>query len=222
MLVTKYGVPQGSILGPILYITYMNDVVRSSEILQFAIYADDTCVYNSNISATDNAQIMNGELKLVSRWLDRNCLTLNIKNVTMSTLRGKNVEFEREISIYWLINDVSLERCTFTKYLVVNIDENLTWNVHLNHVCKKVSKYVPVLFRIRNSLSRISLKMLYNCIIYPLFIYCNVVWGSAYKTYLRSIVQIQKKLVKIIAFKGRYEHEGPIFTELNFLTIEQI
>ena len=64
--------------------------------------------------------------------------------------------------------------------------------------------------------------MLYNCIIYPLFIYCNVVWGSAYKTYLRSIVQIQKKLVKIIAFKGRYEHEGPIFTELNFLTIEQI
>ena len=64
--------------------------------------------------------------------------------------------------------------------------------------------------------------MLYNCIIYPLFIYCNVVWGSAYKTYLWSTVQIQKKLVKIKAFKGRYEHEGPIFTELNFLTIEQI
>ena len=61
------------------YIIYMNDVVRSPEILQFAMYADDTCVYNSNISATDNAQIVNGALKLVSRWLDRNCLTLNIK-----------------------------------------------------------------------------------------------------------------------------------------------
>ena len=63
---------------------------------------------------------------------------------------------------------------------------------------------------------------MYNCIIYPLFIYCNVVAGSAYKTYLRSIVQIQMKLVKIVAFEGRYEHEGPIYTELNFLTIEQI
>ena len=123
--------------------------------------------------------------------------------------------------IYILINDVRLDRCTFAKYLIgVNVDENLTWNVHLNHVCKKVSKYVPVLFRIKNSLSRISLKMLYNCIIYPLFIYCNVVWGSAYKTYL--IVRIQKKLVKIIAFKGRYEHEGPIFANFNFLSIEQI
>ena len=83
----------------------------------------------------------------------------------------------REENLNILINDVSLERYTFTKYLGVNIDENLTWEVHLNHVCKKVPKYVPVLFRIRNSWSRISLKMLYNCIIYPLFIYCNVVGG---------------------------------------------
>ena len=87
MLVTKYGVPQGSILGPILYFIYMNDVVSSSEILQFAMYADDTCVYNSNKSATDNARIMNSELGLVSRWLDRNCLTLNIKKCHY--VRGK-------------------------------------------------------------------------------------------------------------------------------------
>ena len=150
------------------------------------MYADDTCVYNSNISATDNAQIVNGALKLVSRWLDRNCLTLNIKKCHYVHFKREKRRI-REGNLNILINDVSLERCTFTKHLGVNIDENLTWNVHLNHVCKKVSKYVPVLFRIRNSLSRISLKMLYNCIIYPLFIYCNVVWGSAYKTYLRSI-----------------------------------
>ena len=64
----------------------MNDVVRSCEILQFVMYADDTCVYNSNISATNNARIMNGELRLVIRWLDRNCLILNIKKMSLCPL----------------------------------------------------------------------------------------------------------------------------------------
>ena len=157
------------------YIIYTMLLIKSSEILKFAMYADDTCVYNSNISATENARIMNGELlRLVSRWLDRNCFKFEYKkNVTdVHFMRKKRRIRERNFNI--LINDVRLDRCTFTKYLGVNIDENLTWDVHLNHVCKKVSKYVPVLFRI-NSLSRISLKILYNIIIYPLFIHCNVV-----------------------------------------------
>ena len=87
------------------YIIYTMLLIKSSEILKFAMYADDTCVYNSNISATDNARIMNGELlRLVSRWLDRNCFKFEYKKMSLtSTLWGKNVEFEKETSIYWLM-----------------------------------------------------------------------------------------------------------------------
>ena len=103
----------------------MNDVFKSSEILQFAMYADETCVYNSNISATDNARIMNSELSLVSRWLDRNCLILNIKKCHYVHIKRKRHRI-REGNFNILINDVRLDRCTFTEYLGVNIYVNFT------------------------------------------------------------------------------------------------
>ena len=71
--------PQGSIVGPILYIIFMNDIIKCCNILKFSIYADDTCVWTKGKNVRDNARTMNDELRNVNKWITRNGLTLNKK-----------------------------------------------------------------------------------------------------------------------------------------------
>ena len=120
------------------------------------------------------------------------------------------------------IDNEKLDKCSNTKYLGIYIDENLNWSAHINYVIRKTSKLVPILYQVRNNMSRNSLKLLYNSIIYPSFIYGNIIWGSSSKTKLNPLIVLQKKVVRILSFKNRYEHTAPLFRDFNFLSVEQI
>ena len=115
-----------------------------------------------------------------------------------------------------------LSRRSCTKYLGIFIDENLSWDVHINYVVRTVSKCIPILYNVRNNLSFESLKLLYNSLIYPSLIYANVVWGSACSNKLKSLRLVRKKIVRVLSFKGNYEHTGPLFYMNNMLTIDKI
>ena len=103
------------------------------------------------------------------------------------------------------------------------LDNNLSWDNHVNYITKKISKFVPLLYNVRTKLLKDNLKLVYNAIKYPLLIYCNVVWGSCCKTYLCNLNIIQKKLDRIMSFRNRFEHTTPLFSNYyNMLTIENI
>ena len=174
------GVAQGSILGPVLYIIYMNDIVRCSNVVNFTLYTDDTCVCISDENLNRGIETMNKELIFINKWLHSNCLTLNTK-------KSLYIVFKRNTAITTTNNKVcidneKLDKCSNTKYLGIYIDENLNWSAHINYVIRKTSKLVPILYQVRNNMSQNSLKLLYNSIIYPSFIYGNILWGSSSKT----------------------------------------
>ena len=221
VLVSRYGVPQGSIIGPIMFIIFINDIVRCSNRLKFSIYADDTCIWTSNNDVLRNVEVMNNELVNVSKWVTSNCLTLN-KNKCEFVLFKRRNKIETIEDIRICIDDVMLCRRSCTKYLGIFIDENLSWDVHINYVVRKVSKYIPILYNVRSNLSFESLKLLYNSLIYPSLLYANVVWGSACRNKLKSLKLVQKKIVRVMSFKGKYEHTGPLFYMNNMLTIDKI
>ena len=120
------------------------------------------------------------------------------------------------------IENFKIEKYSSIKYLGVHLDETLRWNVHINSIIRKVSKFVPILYNIRSCLDRTSLKLLYNCLIYPFLIYCNLLWGAANDTVLNPLIVFQKKIIRVNSFKRRYEHTRPLFVELKILTIKQI
>ena len=150
------GVPQGSVLGPLLFLIYINDIHQSSDKLNFFLFADDTTLLFAHKNLKVLEQVINSELTKVSEWLIANKLSLNIKKSNYVIFCPKQKKVNREISIK--IYDTSanrycsVERKDFVKFLGVLIDCNLKWKHHIDFVSLKISKTIGILARLRHFL----------------------------------------------------------------------
>ena len=120
------------------------------------------------------------------------------------------------------IEGVKLDKQSSTKYLGLVIDENITWLLHVNHLTRKLSRFIPLLYNVRDSLLKDNLKLIYNSLICPLLTYGNVVWGGCCESYLGSLKVVQKKIMRIISFVDKFYHTAPLFYSFNILPFEQI
>ena len=169
------GVPQGSILGPLLFLIYINDLSTVSEACMSILFADDTNMFFTGKNLKTMATVINEELIKVQEWLHCNKLSLNVlkTHYIIFTSRNKCVN---DVDIR--INDAHIERVYATKFLGVQIDAQLTWKKHIEYTCKKLSKCVGILAKARRKLHKSALLTLYYSFAFPYFIYCNHVWGN--------------------------------------------
>ena len=149
------------------------------------MYADETCVYLSNGNLITSVNTMNNELVKVVEWVRWNGLTLNTRKCHYLLFHRNRRKLPDNIPDVFLNNSI-LDRLSSTRYLGVYLDDNLNWSAHVGYVSRKLSRYVPVIFKVRQCLTRKSLKLLYNSLIYPHLIYCNTVWGSARNSHISS------------------------------------
>ena len=168
------GVPQGSIVGPILFILYINDFPRVSTKLKFLLYADDTNILFENTDAIAIIKTITMEMPKIMEWLKSNKLHIDVnKAVAMLFLtRQKRANID-ENSI--VIDGNIIPFTTNTKFQGINIDNNLTWKAHINHIATKISKGVSVLSRLSKELSYNILILIYNTILLPYLTYCCII-----------------------------------------------
>ena len=217
----EYGVPQGSILGPILFILCINDLPRVSTKLKFLLYVDDTNIIYENTDANAIIKTINMEMPNIMECFKSNELHINV-NKTVAMLfhtRQKRVNID-ENSI--VIDGKIIPFTTNTKFLCINIDNNLTWKAHINHITTKISKGVGVLSRLSKELSYNILILIYDTILLPYLTYCCITWGFTYQTYINKIFTIQKKAIRIITHSPFECHSSPLFKKTNNLNIFQI
>ena len=223
---TLCGVPQGSVLGPLLFLLYINDIYKSSSLFAFYLFADDTSIILANNNLKELESLVNRELGNVNEWLKVNKLSLNIKksNFVIFRPRQKNIPFIPRIRIFDPMTNTcaNLEMKDYVKYLGLMIDSNLSWKYHIEAICHKISKSVGIIAKIRHYVPRRVLLSIYNSLIVPYITYGVCAWGNCALTFQRKIVNLQKRALRLIYFSKSREHAVPFFLKSNCLPLPSL
>ena len=216
------GVPQGSILGPLLFLVYINDIFLSSKILNYTIFADDTNVFFSDSNLKNIFYYVNAELIYLNEWFIANKLSLNIEKTYILFAKPSKSENLPLKLPELTINNIKIKRVFSMKILGINFDEHLNWKSQIKLVENKVSKTMGIMYRTKHLLNKICLKNLYFSFIHSHINYCNIAWANNHSSFLKNIYTKQKQASRLVLGADRYESAKPLLKEINALNVYEL
>jgi len=193
---TSIGVPQGSVLGPILFLLYINDVSQHIHLGKANIYADDMLIYTACSSINEVEEALQKCLNEVEKWYDGNRLIINASKSTSMLISSKrNTDDTLNVSV----NTQSLFQSSTATYLGVEIHDGLKWNNHIDKICSRLSFKISKLTRLRAYTPLHILRRIYFACIQPTIDYAITVWGNAPQYQIQSIQRLQNFAGRVLA-----------------------
>ena len=192
------GVLQGSVLGPLLFSIYINDLPKVSS-FETRLFADDTVLKLTDSTLKSLYEKVNAELSKVGNWLNSNKLSLNYSKTTYLLIEPKTKANNSTFHNFKVnLKGIKIQKSLSTKYLGVILDENLDWKPHIKCLRTKLSQAVGILAKLRHYLNRKNLVVMYYFFFYSHIIYGILGWCSATDTVLEPIQVLQNKVLRIM------------------------
>jgi hypothetical protein len=217
-IIVPHGVPQGSKLGPLLFIVYINDIIKIVDKCKVHLFADDTLIYIIGKNVCEMSDILNAELRNISSWLCTNKLKLNASKTKAMWMNNKSVVDLSRINL--IIDNNRIEVVSNIKYLGIVLDNKLDFKEHVNYIIKKIARKVGVLSRLKNILSRRAKIMIYNVVVLPHYNYCATILNMANLESKKKLQILQNRAMRIILGVNRFRNIKSMLEELKWLCIK--
>ena len=223
----QYGVPQGSILGPLLFIIYINDLPNIFNRAKFILYADDANIIINGANISDIVQQLNELCNILPSWVISNGLALNFKKTKYMLFSRQNIELPDEFKISYK----KIDRVKEVRFLGVIVDEKLNWSAHIKILKIKMSRYICILCKIKKLLPIQAKMQIFQSLIQSHLNNCSIVWGFTAKSNIESLFRIQKKGIRAIVpgfINYKYRdgelpgHTKPYFNEYKILGVHGV
>lgn len=216
----QLGVPQGSILGPILFLLYINDICYASTALSTIQFADDSTLYMIGDNPTDLINRANRALSAFAEWCLANRLTINTTKTFYMLFTNTTTKYQPLPRLAILDEDIT--QVYKTKFLGITFDKNLTFKYHISNLCLKLSRSVALLLKIKNFVTIEIMKIMYYAHIFPHLIYCNPIWSTTYPCHLQNLNILHKKIIRIMSNSDFLQHTPPLFKDMNILQLTDL
>ena len=219
LLNISHGVPQGSILGPLLFLVFINDLPNSSNLFKCILFADDSTLSASFSRADMEIAIkINNELVSVNSWLDTNKICMNADKTKVITF-----SYKRHMDIPLLkIGNANITEVDSIKFLGMHLDRHLTFKYYVDYISTKISKSIGILYKLKYFLPPEVLKIIYFSLVQPYIYYGIEAWFASHKNVTDKMVVMQKKACRAINNLSYTGHTSIYFKSMNILKIEDL
>ena len=220
------GVPQGSCLGPLLFLIYINDLPFALKRAKATMYADDTAISFSSDNIEEIDAVVNAELACLEKWLQGNKLSLNVVK-TQAMIIGSSQKL-RKIDTpmvpipHFQVNGKDIDLVKETKYLGLMIDDNLKWESNVVCTQKKISRAIGRLKYAKHYVQEDTLRNMYLSIVQPHFSHCCSVWGCCGATKLKTLQKLQNRAARIVTGSPFDTPAAPLLQRLGWPSIDKL
>ena len=213
------GIPQGSILGPSLFLVFINDITDCLRLSTCNIYADDVVLYVSDMDINVITSKLQADLYAINEWYCKNRLHINT-NKSNIMLLSSNTRCNDELSLKVHIDTETIEQVRSIRYLGIEIDDRLSWDIHIKSLTKSLSYKIFTLRKLSKFLSSSISNKIYKCSIQPILDYSCSVWGNCSLQNRNILLRLQKRAARIVV--GNFDYNVNSLSIINSLKWQSI